>query len=236
LAHAAYDARVDLLAIAGLAGLLLVKEAGLPVPVPGDLLVIGAGVALAGDPPLAVAVLALILVVGYIGGSAQFLLARRVLRRPLLAALARVGVGEARVEALASRLRRTGARGVAISRMTPGVRIGAIVAAGLAAIPFGTFIAGLVAGNGAFVAGHFALGYALGASATEVIARVGGLGIVAIVGGILAVVGAIGWLLLRRRRGAAGIGDWADAACPACLALAVARVEPMDIATAVREP
>lgn len=218
------------IAIAGLAALLLVKEAGVPIPVPGDLLVIGAGVALAGDPPSAVGVLLVILVVGYIGGSAQFLLARRVLRRPLLATLARVGVDEARVESLASRLRRSGARGVAISRMTPGVRIAAIVAAGLAAIPFGSFLAGLVTGNGVFVAGHFALGYVLGASATEVIGQLGGFGIAAIIGVvILAVIGALGWLVLRRRRAAGGIGDWTDAACPACLALAVARIEPMDI-------
>ena len=219
---------MDALAIAGLAALLLVKEAGVPIPVPGDLLVIGAGVALAGDPSLAVAVLLVILAVGYVGGSVQFVLARRVLRRPLLAALQRVGVGEARVEALADRLRRSGARGVALARVTPGVRIAAIVAAGLAAIPYATFLAGLVAGNGVFVAGHFVLGYVLGASATELIGRAGIIGLAVVVGIVLALVGAVGWAVLRRwRRPAAGRGatvaDWADAACPACLALVAAR-------------
>lgn len=220
---------MDALAIAGLAALLLVKEAGVPIPVPGDLVVIGAGVALAGNPPLAIAVLVVILVVGYVGGSVQFVLARRVLRRPLLAALARVGVGEKRVEALAGRLRRSGARGVAVARMTPGVRIGAIVAAGLAAIPFAAFLAGLVAGNGVFVAGHFALGYVLGTSATGLIASAGGIGLVVVAGAVLALVGAVGWAVLRtaRRPGVeagASPADWADAACPACLAIAVARL------------
>lgn len=222
---------MDALAIVGLAALLLVKEAGVPIPVPGDLVVIGAGVALAGNPPLALVVLLVILVVGYVGGSVQFVLARRVLRRPLLAALARVGVGEQRIEALAGRLRRSGARGVAVARMTPGVRIGAIVAAGLAAIPFAAFLGGLVAGNGVFVAGHFALGYVLGASATELLASAGGIGLVLVVGVVLAAVGAVGWALLRRSRRAAGESgatpaDWADAACPACLAIAVARFRP----------
>lgn len=220
---------MDLIALAGLATLLLVKEAGVPVPVPGDLLVIGAGVALAGDPPLALLTLVVILAVGYAGGSIQFLLARRLLRAPLLAALARVGVGEARVEALAARLRRSGARGVALARMTPGVRIAAIVAAGLAALPFGAFLGGLAVGNGVFVAGHFALGYLLGASATEVIGRVGAIGVVAVVVVVLAVIGAAGWVLLRRGRRApnvpaAAFADWSDAACPACLAVAVVRV------------
>jgi membrane-associated protein len=219
---------MDALAIAGLALLLLVKESGVPIPVPGDLLVIGAGIALAGDPPLAATVLILILVVGYVGGSVQFFLARRVLRGPLLAALARVGVGAVRVEALASRLRRSGARGVAIARLTPGVRIAAIVAAGLAALPYVAFLIGLVIGNGVFVAGHFALGYVLGASATEMIAGIGGVGIVAI-GAALAAVGGIAYAVLRRSRRATSatgsIGDWADAACPVCLAVTIARFE-----------
>lgn len=224
---------MDLLALASLAAILLVKEAGVPVPVPGDLLVIGAGVALAGDPPLALVTLVVILAVGYLGGSVQFLLARRLLRGPLLAALGRIGVSEARVDTLAARLRRSGARGVAVARMTPGVRIAAIVAAGLAALPFGGFLGGLVVGNGVFVAGHFTLGYLLGASATEVIGRVGAIGVVAVVVVVLALIGAAGWVLVRRARRApsapaTAFADWSDAACPACLAVAVvrARTEP----------
>jgi membrane-associated protein len=218
---------MDALAIAGLALLLLVKEAGVPIPVPGDLLVIGAGITLAGDPPLAASVLILILGVGYAGGSVQFLLTRRI-RGPLLAALARVGISEARVEALASQLRRSGSRGVALARMTPGVRIAAIAAAGLAALPYVAFLVGLVIGNAVFVAGHFALGYVLGASATDAIAGLGGIGLVA-VGAVVAAAGAIGYVLLRRSRRAAdatsSVGDWVDAACPVCLAVSVARFE-----------
>jgi membrane protein DedA with SNARE-associated domain len=218
---------MDLIGLAGLAVLLLVKEAGVPVPVPGDLLVIGAGAGLAGDPPLAVMGLALILLVGYAGGSIQFLLMRRAFRRALLAVLARIGIGPERVEALATRLRRTGARGVAVARMTPGVRVGAIAACGMAAIPFAVFLRGLIVGNAVFVTGHFALGYLLGASATEVIGSVSGIGLIAIALAGLALIGAVGWRLLRRARRAppgasSGFGAWADAACPACLAIAVA--------------
>lgn len=199
-------------------------DAGTPtrwVPLPGDLLVIGAGVALAGDPPLAAAVLAVTLAVGYVGGSVQFVLARRIVRRPLLAALARIGIGEARVEALAQRFRRSGARGVAMARMTPGVRIASIAAAGLAAIPFGAFLAGLVAGNGVFVTAHFALGYLLGAFAADVVARLGAIGLLLVMAA-LAALGAVGRIVLRRRRTtASAYASWADAACPACLAVGV---------------
>jgi membrane protein DedA with SNARE-associated domain len=217
---------VEPIALAGLAALLLVKEAGVPIPVPGDLLVIGAGVALSGDPPLALVALVLILVVGYVGGSVQFLLVRRVLRRALLAVLAFAGVRQERVDALAERLRRSGAGGVAVARMTPGVRIAAIAAAGLAAMPYPVFLAGLVAGNGVFVAGHFGLGYLLGASVGELIQ--GGIGVIAVAAAGLALLGGVGWIVLRRRRPAfselaAPYGDWADAACPACLAVASIR-------------
>ena len=39
---------MDALGLGGIAGLLFVKEAGVPVPVPGDLVVLTAGVAAAG--------------------------------------------------------------------------------------------------------------------------------------------------------------------------------------------
>ena len=57
-------------------GLILVKEAGLPIPVPGDLIVIGAGVAAGrGDMDPAVALVALV-VASIVGGVIQFGLLR----------------------------------------------------------------------------------------------------------------------------------------------------------------
>jgi membrane protein DedA with SNARE-associated domain len=221
---------MELLAVAGLLGVLLVKEAGVPIPVPGDLLVVGAGAALAGQPPLAVAVLVLILAAGLIGGTFQFLVMRRALREALLRLLDGVGMGRARLDALAARLRRTGARGVAVARMTPGVRVGAVAASGLADLPTGPFVRGLLVGNAVFVTAHFALGFALGASAGPIIGAVSGAVVpVAAVVVVLAAIGAAGWWLLRRVRGRRSpcdeeFGAWADATCPACLALAVVSV------------
>lgn len=215
------------LALGGIVALLLVKEAGVPIPVPGDLVVVGTGAALAADAQSALVALGLILVAGFIGGAIQFALVRGAVRGPLLRLLARFGVPEERVEALAGWLRRRGARGVAISRMTPGVRIGSIAASGIAGLPSATFVRGLVAGNTIFVSGHFALGFVLGASATALVSQASGL--VVPVGGmlVLAVVGAVGWFVIRRRRSAtSAAASWTDAACPACLTLAVARLPP----------
>lgn len=218
-------------ALAGVIGLLLVKEAGVPVPVPGDLVVIGAGAAMAADGPAAAGGLLLILAAGYVGGTLQFSLMRGAVRRPLLRMLERFGVPPRTVEALAARLRRTGSRGVAVSRMTPGVRVGSIAASGLADLPLPVFVRGLVIGNTVFVGAHFGLGVVLGASAGRVLTEAGAavLPFVA-AGALLAILGAVGWLLLRRRRGPSGLPAlpaWTDAACPACLAVATLSHEPV---------
>ena len=110
---------------------------------------------------------------------------------------------------------------MAIARTTPGVRVPAIAASGVAALPMQSFVPGLVAGNTLFVGGHFLLGYVVGVPAVAIIQS---SGTALLVGGLVvfAVIGAIGWLLLRRRRrSTAEFASWADAACPACLALAL---------------
>ena len=215
-------ASTGLLAIVGL---ILVKEAGLPIPVPGDLIVIGAGVAAGrGDLDPAVALVALV-VASIVGGIIQFGLLRSVARPLALRVLGRV-VSPERVESQAVRLRRGGARSVAIARSTPGVRIVAIAASALANLPPVAFISGLAVGNAVFIAAHFGLGYLLG---EPVLTAVGGaLGPIAVLAVALAVLGGLGWVVVRRRRGRSAdaplavVADWADACCPACLALALA--------------
>jgi membrane protein DedA with SNARE-associated domain len=210
----------------GIAGLLLIKESGLPVPVPGDLVVLSAGIAAANgdiDPRVGLPV-----VVGatILGGLVQFVLLRGPARGPVLALLGRVGLSRDRIDRLGARLRRRQARGVAVARMTPGVRVVAIAAAALAAIRLGPFALGLAAGNAVFVGGHFALGFAIGRPALTV-ASSAGLVATAIVG--LALIGALGWWLVRRGRPrsaeGATVAGWADAACPACLALAAIGID-----------
>ena len=223
---------MDLLGLAGIAGLLFVKEAGIPIPVPGDLVVITAGVAAAGGSVNPMLGLVVIVVAGIAGGILQFGLVRGPGRRLLLRVLGRVGVPQARIDALADRLGRRGATGVAVARMTPGVRVVAIAAAAIAALGFGRFAAGLAVGNAIFVGGHFALGFVVGKPAIALVSSA--VGAVLVVVG-LAIVGGVGWWLIVRRRardpGTARATDsplaasWADAACPACLLLAAARIE-----------
>jgi hypothetical protein len=82
---------VDVAPLATLTGLLLLKEIGVPIPVPGDILVLGAGAATSGRPEAAAWLLA-ILLAGYVGGTIQFFLVRGAMRGPLLALLRKLGV------------------------------------------------------------------------------------------------------------------------------------------------
>lgn len=203
---------------------LLVKEAGIPIPVPGDLIVVGAGAAAShgADGPIA---LVAIIVAATAGGIAQFLLVRGAARRPAIALLGRLGIPEARIARQAARLREGGSGAVALARATPGVRVVAIAASGLADMPLRAFVGGLAAGNAAFIGFHFVLGYLAGDAALGLVSAAGPL---ALAVGVLALAGVAGWWLLARRRVAAGqaaqpvetLLAWADAACPACLGLA----------------
>jgi membrane protein DedA with SNARE-associated domain len=212
----------ELAAVLAIAGLILVKEAGVPIPVPGDLVVIGAGVAAnqgSLDPLVA---LVTIVLASIVGGIAQYGLLRSVARPLLLRLLARLGSAE-RVDRQTERLRRGGARSVAVARSTPGVRIVAIAASALAGVPAVAFVAGLSVGNALFIGAHFALGYAFGEPVVSVVG--GALGPLAVAAVGLAAVGAIGWLAVDRRRGRAMpamrvVVAWADACCPVCVAAA----------------
>jgi membrane protein DedA with SNARE-associated domain len=230
---------MDLAPALGLVGLLFVKEIGVPIPVPGDLLVIGAGVAAAASGSGALVLLAGILIAGYLGGTLQFLFVRGTFRAALLGLLRRAGIPEARIETLAGWLRRRGAVGVATARATPAVRIGAIAASGLAGLALPPFLAGLIVGNGVFVTAHFALGLIVGPAAVAAVSSATGpiVGLVALV--VLSALGYAGWRWLQARRANAaarvggegagertglpslGTGAWADAACPACLAISL---------------
>jgi membrane-associated protein len=218
------------IALAGLLtiiGLILVKEAGLPVPVPGDLIVIGAGVAASRGELDPIPSLVLIVLASIAGGIVQYALVRSVARPALLRLLGRVTSAD-RLDTQTERLRRGGARSVAIARTTPGVRIIAVAASALAAIPPIAFVLGLAVGNALFITAHFGLGFVLG---EPIVRAVGGaLGPIAVAGILLALIGAAGWLALSRLRGrtaaqgaarrTAPVVAWADACCPACLSLA----------------
>lgn len=205
--------------------IILLKEIGVPVPVPGDLLMVVAGArAATGQLPLW-GVLVAALVAGFAGAFVQYTLARGPGRGFIYRFGKYVGLTPARLDKAANAIKDRGWVAIALGRALPGLRIGAVAACGLAAVPVTTFSEGLLAGTVLFVGFHTMLGY------------VAGPGVGAVLGSLhipllpflllLAVIGLAGWLVIRARqrrlhRGdeATPIFDWADACCPVCLAVA----------------
>lgn len=203
---------------------MLVKEMGVPLPVPSDLIMITAGVQAAAGAFSLVELFIAIVVAIAVGGSIQFLVARGAGRRLVYRFGRFVGLTAARLDSAAQRVRGRGPLAVFLALNLPGARAGIVVGAGLAGLPYRAFAPALLAGSTVFYGWHVALGYLVGPTATVLFE---GLHLPIIpIALVLAGLGLVGWLLLRPRL-AAGPGrdvpdrlhSWSEAACPACVAL-----------------
>ena len=213
--------------------IMLLKEIGVPVPIPADIIILGAAARAAQGMESGVAVFVAILIPMVIGGFVQYAIVRGPGRQAIYRVGRYIGLTPARLERAMTAIRRGGAAAVALGLTTPGVRIATVPASGLADLPLRMFGPGLVLGSAFFLAWHFAIGY-LGGAALALL----NLPAPVIVLLVLAVLllGAAGWIYVRRRRVAAGVvqtGDaagaaetfanWADASCPACIAISLIR-------------
>jgi membrane protein DedA with SNARE-associated domain len=218
---------------AAIFAVLFLKESGIPIPVPGDLIVLLAG-ARAADGRFPLAFILLVIVAATVAGaSLQYFLVRGPGRGLFLRAGKYIGITPQRLDRATAALRARGWRAVGIGRMTPGVRIVVVPAAGLARIPYRwAVLAGLMLGNSIFVAVHVLLGYLAGPAVASVLSQLN-LPLVPFFL-ILMALGLAGWLLRRSRRRSAGqaIADWSDAGCPVCTIAGrlVQAVEPEGIA------
>ena len=206
--------------------LLLVKGLGVPIPIPGDFLMLLAGVqAATGMYPLWLVMGALMAAV-LLAGGAQYMLARGPSRAFVYRFGRFIGLTPARLDKAADAVRKRGSVAVAIGTMTPGIGMLTVIAAGLAGLAAVRFAGGLTIGSTIFIALHLVLGYVFGPSVLTMLDNVN-LPVVPVLVG-LALVGLAVWLgrsYLRRRRGAAApeedtaraVAAWTEAACPICM-------------------
>ena len=89
----------------------------------------------------------------------------------------------------------------------------------------------LIAGSSAFLQLHLFLGYFLGSAAQHVLDEATGPALAA--AGVLILAAAAFWLIRRGRR--AGTASLAEAACPACLALALLAERPDEVRAVAEE-
>jgi membrane protein DedA with SNARE-associated domain len=205
--------------------LLLPTEAGVPIPVPADLVMLAVGARVgAGDMPLAVAVVALEAVT-IVGTTALFLAARGPGHALVRRFGPRLGLTDARLDRAASLIERRGRLALVIGRATPGLRTITVVAVGATGLSARQALPALLVGSSIFLQLHLFLGYFLGPAAVHFLHAATGPAL-AVVAVILA-GGIVFWFARRGRRRAAGAV--AEGLCPACLGLAYASGRPSDL-------
>ena len=210
--------------------IMLVKTIGVPIPIPGDLIIFTAAVRVAQGKLVAWQVFLAIFIALLLGGVIQFVLVRGPGRGLLYRFGRYVGLTTARIDAAARKVKKGGVLALAVAILVPGVRGAAIVASGLADVGFATFVIGLSLGSIVFLSLHFFLGY-LGGSALSAIGRFLPSTTVIILVLVLLVIVYLLWVVASRwqkaarveleaaQQNAAALEVWHEGICPVCLAL-----------------
>jgi len=206
--------RAGVAGVGGLAALalLLPMEAGVPIPLPADLVMFTVGERVAaGRFPLWLAVTGFE-VVAVVGTAVLFVACRGSAGRLVARYGPRLGLSGARVRRVAAVAETRGLAGLAVGRATPGLRTLTVVAAGVSGLSGRRALPALILGSSVFLQVHLVLGLLLGPLADRAFdqAKVPALAALA----VLAAGALLFWRVRRRNRLPAA---WAEAACPACL-------------------
>jgi membrane protein DedA with SNARE-associated domain len=200
--------------VSGLAALalLLPMEAGVPIPLPADLVMFTVGERVAaGQFPLWLAV-AGFEVIAAVGTTALFVACRGPAHRVIARYGPRLGLTETRVRRVAAVAETRGLAGLAVGRATPGLRALTVVAAGASGLSGRRALPALILASSVFLQVHLVLGLLLGPLADRAFDQAKGPALAAVA--VLAAGALIFWRARRRNRVPAA---WVEAACPACL-------------------
>ena len=205
---------------AGLSGwvalaVLLPMEAGVPIPIPADLLMFTVGERVAaGAFPLWLAV-AGFEAVSVAGTTILFLACKGPAHRLVTRFGPRIGLSQARVSRGAAFVERRGRSALAIGRGTPGLRTVTVLAAAASGLSWRRALPALILGSSVFLQFHLVLGLLLGPLADQAFNAAKGPALAVLAVGVAGAF--VFWRVRRGRRG--GAEAWAEAACPACIGL-----------------
>jgi membrane protein DedA with SNARE-associated domain len=203
--------------LGGLAALVLLvpMEAGVPIPLPADLVMLAVGERVAaGAFPLWLAV-AGFEAVAVIGTTILFAACRGPAHRIIIRFGPRLGLTQPRILRGAAFVEARGLPALALGRGTPGLRTITVVAAGASGLSWRRALPALILGSSVFLQLHLVLGLLLGPLAYRAFQQAKGPALAA-----LAVLAAGALIFWRARRGKQAAAEaWSEAACPACLGL-----------------
>src|SRR5919201_1163656 len=143
---------------------LLIEEAGVPVPVPGDvaMLILGVEAQRRKDPLLLVQAI-LVTELATMFGSTFLYFAARLAGRGLVYRYGRfIRLTPERLDSAESWLKQHGSRAVFLGRLVPGLRIVTAVACGVFEVPFRVFFPAMSIGALLYILVYTLLGYFLG--------------------------------------------------------------------------
>ncbi len=182
-------------AIILLCSLLLVEEAGVPLPfAPGELTLLAAGLLIATGGLQPYLFVPLAIVACSAGAFLGFSWAQVVGERGLAALAARLHRQKA-LDKVEKRIRAAGPLDIAVSRLIPGLRIYTTLVAGALGVRRRDFLIGMLPSTALWVVVWVALGTVVGIPLEHLFTKVSSL---AVQGVILVVIGVGGYLAIRR--------------------------------------
>jgi membrane protein DedA with SNARE-associated domain len=179
------------------AGIVLLRSAAVPIPIPADLLVVMVGVeARETQTPLWPAWLVLSAATT-IGAGLLYAFARWIGQGDIVHYGHYVGLTAARLDSAEAELDARGARAVLLARIIPGLRAAIVAVCGVVRFKWWKFVAAVILGALIYVGACLAVGYFFGASVVELLGQlVFPLGLVEPLIGITVL---LFWLVRARR-------------------------------------
>ena len=149
--------------------LVLVEEAGVPVPIPGDVLMLALGVhARQGMAPLWQALVVLELAT-VLGASVLYLASARAGRGLVYQYGRYIHLTPERLDRAESWLRSHGSRAIILGRLTPGLRMATVIGCGVFGVPFWRFLPALALGGLLYILLYTLLGFFVGPVVLQVL-------------------------------------------------------------------
>lgn len=179
-------------------GLIAIEEAGIPLPIPGDIVIAYYGWRAGGDPLELAQVVLICALASTVGTLLPYALAWRF-GEDLAVRVARwLDIDPRHIERLTRGVDRLGFRGVVLGRLVPGLRVAVSLVAGTAHVPPAAFSAGVFVAAAVYWTGWVLLGAVVGPRVEDVVSPVY-IRIVVVAIPIVLVMAFVGRLLWARR-------------------------------------
>jgi membrane protein DedA with SNARE-associated domain len=141
---------------------LAVEESGVPIPVPGDFLMLVLGVRAREGGIVLWQVIAAMEAGTMLGSSLLYLLARRGGRGVIDRYGPFIGIGPEQLDRAERQLQRHGAAAVLLGRLLPGLRVLTAIACGIFRVPYRVFLPAMSLGSLVYIVGYTMLGFLAG--------------------------------------------------------------------------